>query len=113
MNRLHIETSTSGARPSLQMPQISQQNQYQLNVFLCEFRCSRKKVGKNSCFGVSLFSIVLTRLIDRCNPGRFVLKNVKVPHESKANQASQAQKARRRSKRTKLRQANVETEAHC
>ena len=55
MNRLHIETSTSGDRPSLQMPQISQQNQYQLNLFLCEFRCSRKNVGKNSCFGVSVF----------------------------------------------------------
>ena len=54
MNRLHIETSTSGDRPSLQMPQISQQNQYQLNLFLCEFRCSRKNVGKNSCSGVSV-----------------------------------------------------------
>ena len=77
------------------------------------FGVQEKKVGKNSCFGVSLFSNVLTRLIDSCNRERFVLKNVKVPHESKANQASQAQKARRRSKRTKLRQANVETEAHC
>ena len=37
------------------MPQISQQNQYQLNLFLCEFRCSRKNVGKNSCFGVPVF----------------------------------------------------------
>ena len=27
-------------RPSLQMPPISQHNQYQLNLLLCEFRCS-------------------------------------------------------------------------
>ena len=47
MNRLHIEISTSGARPSLQMPQISQKNHLcQLNLFLCEFRCSRKKSWK-------------------------------------------------------------------
>ena len=39
MNRLHIETSTSG-------DPLCRCHKYQLNLFLCEFRCWRKKVGK-------------------------------------------------------------------
>ena len=55
MNRLHVW------RPSLQMPQSSQQDQYQLNSFLCEFRCSRKKVEK---IAVSMFrGLVMSRQV--------------------------------------------------